>query len=296
MALVPPIFINSVVAIGTRTQDGSTAWLASGFIYGHHLFAISETQSRFRTYLVSNRHVLANAQNLVLRFNPNDDGPAREFSIAFGGDNPGQRLFHPDVTIDLGAVPINANALRDGGIKFDYFRGHEHVATREVAREAGLSEGDFCFLLGFPLGLIGGDRNYVITRHGTIARLTDFLDGRSREIIVDCTRFPGNSGGPVVTKPELLAIEGTKPQKRSYLLGIVSEYISYKDVAVSRQTQRERVVFEENTGLAKIVPAHLLKEWMDSMPWNQATEADKSSAGLGAPSGSDGREVGPAAP
>lgn len=276
MALVPPVFINSVVAIGSRTVDGSTAWLASGFIYGHHLFAVNETQSRFRTYLVSNRHVLANAQNLVLRFNPSDGGPAREFSIAFSEDRPGQRLLHPDASIDLGAVPINVNALREGGITFDYFHGHEHVATREVARDVGLCEGDFCFLLGFPLGLIGGDRNYVITRHGTVARLADFLDGRSKEIIVDCTTFPGNSGGPVVTKPEILAIEGTKAQQNSYLLGIVSEYISYKDVAVSRQTQHVRVVFEENTGLAKVVPAHFLKEWMDGLPRNQISAADRA--------------------
>ncbi|MEN6369752.1 MAG: serine protease [Thermotogota bacterium] len=288
MALVPPAFINSVVAIGTRQDDGAIAWLASGFIYGHHLFAVNEKEGRYRTYLISNRHVFENATNLVLRFNPTDDGPAREFAMTFSGAGAVQRVFHPDATIDLAAVPINVNVLEKSGIRFDYFLGDLHLATREVASSAGLYEGDFCFLLGFPFGLIGGERNYVITRHGTIARLSDFLDGRSKEIIVDCMNFPGNSGGPVVTKPELVAIQGTKSQQQSYLLGIVSEYIAYRDVAVSRQTQRVRVVFEENSGLARVVPAHFLREWMDGLPQNKITDADWLDAGLPVPGGVDG--------
>jgi len=270
MALIPPTFINSVVAIGTRKSDGNIAWFASGFLYGHHLYKIDDTQSRFKVYLVTNRHVLAEVQNVILRFNPQEDKPAREFPIDFSGENAAKRLFHPDPAIDLGAVAINANVLRDNGIEFDYFRGNVQIVTLTLAQEIGLFEGDFCYLLGFPMGLIGGHRNYVITRHGTLARISDFLRGHSNEILVDCMNFPGNSGGPVVTKPELLSIQGTKSQNNSYLLGIVSQYITYQDVAVSTQTNRPRVVFEENSGLAKIVPAHYLKEWMDGLPQNQA--------------------------
>ncbi|MEN6615143.1 MAG: hypothetical protein ABFD12_01160 [Syntrophorhabdus sp.] len=43
------------------------------------------------------------------------------------------------------------------------------------------------------------------------------------------------------------------------LVGIVSSFIPYREVAVSEQTRRPRIVFEENSGLANLVPAWVLK-------------------------------------
>ena len=45
--------------------------------------------------------------------------------------------------------------------------------------------------------------------------------GANKEFLVDAFVFPGNSGGPVVSKPEALAITGTKSQDYAYLIGIV---------------------------------------------------------------------------
>ena len=53
--------------------------------------------------------------------------------------------------------------------------------------------------------------------------------------------------------------------RRSLLLGIVSSYIPYADVAVSRQTGRPRITFEENSGLAKVVPIDMAKECCDAV-------------------------------
>jgi hypothetical protein len=61
-------------------------------------------------------------------------------------------------------------------------------------------------------------------------------------------------------KPEALAIEGTKPQVAPYLIGIVQAYVPYQDVAVSLQTARPRVIFEENTGLAAVHPVDFIAE------------------------------------
>jgi hypothetical protein len=35
---------------------------------------------------------------------------------------------------------------------------------------------------------------------------------------------------------------------------MVVDYLSYTDVAVSQQTQRPRITFEENSGLASVLP------------------------------------------
>ncbi|MCW3996945.1 MAG: serine protease, partial [Candidatus Bathyarchaeota archaeon] len=126
--------------------------------------------------------------------------------------------------------------------------------------DLGIMEGDFAYVLGFPMGLIGKNRNTVIARSGTIARIRDTLAKNNKEFLIDAFVFPGNSGGPVISKPELFAIEGTKSQRASYLIGIAKSYVPYRDFAISRQTRRLRVIFEENSGLAAVHPIDYVQE------------------------------------
>ena len=134
------------------------------------------------------------------------------------------------------------------------------MADRDKANELGFSEGDGIYILGFPMNLVGEGRNYVIAREGSIARIRDALAGTMNEFLVDALVFPGNSGGPVILRPELTSIKGTASQKRSYLIGMVKSYIPYQDVAISRQTKRVRIIFEENSGLASVIPMDFVKE------------------------------------
>lgn len=110
------------------------------------------------------------------------------------------------------------------------------------------------------MGIIGGDRNFVIVRGGSIARIRDTLQESSKDFLVDAFVFPGNSGGPAVSKPEALSITGTKSQSDAYLIGIIKSYLPYKDIAISEQTKRPRVIFEENSGLAAIQPIDFIQE------------------------------------
>jgi hypothetical protein len=55
-------------------------------------------------------------------------------------------------------------------------------------------------------------------------------------------------------RPEVTAITGTAAHERAMVIGIVSSYLRYQDVAISPQTGNIRVVFEENSGLASVVP------------------------------------------
>src|SRR5438445_5964918 len=67
LALIPPFFLDCVVAIGVATPvllpDGTVKreikWTASGFLYGDFVEKVSEKESRYRgPYLVTNRHVI----------------------------------------------------------------------------------------------------------------------------------------------------------------------------------------------------------------------------------------------
>jgi S1-C subfamily serine protease len=123
-----------------------------------------------------------------------------------------------------------------------------------------VTEGDSVFALGYPIGNVGKTRQYVILRGGVISRIHDLLEGFSSDYIIDAPVFPGNSGGPVIIKPEYIHIEGTQSHTQSRLIGLVKSYIPYSDVAISPQTGRPRVVFEENTGLTNVEPVDYIVE------------------------------------
>lgn len=44
----------------------------------------------------------------------------------------------------------------------------------------------------------------------------------------------------------------------------MQSYETYKDVAISRQTRRPRIVFEENSGLASVIPVDRVNELMQA--------------------------------
>ena len=273
MALIPPFFLDCVVAIGIDVGEGKRRWVASGFLYGHFLSKVDEETNQYRTYLVTNRHVLEGQKVVYLRFNPREAVPAREYTLQFEGvENPAAYVPHSDPDIDLAVVQINVNTLDKDGIQFSYFMSDRHVADRKSLEELGFTEGDFGYILGFPMGLVGAERSFVIVRQGAIARIRDYLAGASKELLMDCMIFPGNSGGPVVTKPEAMSIQGTKSQSAAYLIGVVAGYIPYRDVLKSRQTNEDRMIVVENSGLSSIVPVQYLIDLIQSLQPSPDTE------------------------
>ncbi len=266
MALIPSFFLDCVVAIGFENPDGSRQYAATGFLYGNFI-AQEGNGKTYKIYLVTNKHVFNDSKIAWLRFNPEGDEPAREYDIVLlDRDNNRTWKTHPDPDIDLAIIEINATFLKSQGIRFEFFRSDQHLITKAQAAEAGISEGDGVFVLGFPMGMIGEKRNFVIVKQGAIARIRDALTGNAKEFLVDTSIFPGNSGGPVISRPEIVSIQGTQPYSRSSLLGIVASYVPYQDVAISMQTKRPRVIFEENSGLASIVLVDYLVEIVDAIP------------------------------
>lgn len=295
-ALIPPTYFDAVVAIGIKpamvsydaqhrptVSRGNFLPLASGFLYGAFIKKVDEKVNSYSVYFVTNAHVIDGAlqseqkqiemlkqQNLsteippytlFLRFNAKDGKPARDdLSLPFKNDQ-GKDAWHRHSLVDLAIAPIDVTVLDKAGIEYSYFRS-DQAMDRAEAKQSGLGEGDGVFALGFPMGLgvSGENRNYVLARQGSIARIRDCLDGSMNEFLTDLFVFPGNSGGPVVVKPDLISIEGTKPQASAKLIGIVREYVPYTDVAISQQTQRPRIFFEENSGLAGIIPIDYLNE------------------------------------
>ncbi|MHB8792553.1 MAG: S1 family peptidase [Thermoleophilia bacterium] len=262
MALLPPHYLDAVVALGIGPTAKERRWIGTGFFY-----AIpsekkdSQGNTSFTVFLISNRHVFENLKQLVIRLNSAADKTCKEYVVDLIARN-GRKIWveHPEDDVDVAALWINARFLQQDRRRFSFFVETATVLTKDKLAECPLTEGDGVYLLGYPMGIVGEQRNYVICRGGSIARLRDVKDGNGKEILVDAFVFPGNSGGPAITRPEIASVQNTKSFASAHLLGIVKSYVPYQDIAISQQTGNPRIIFEENSGLTSVVPAEFIRQ------------------------------------
>ncbi|MBA2589708.1 MAG: trypsin-like peptidase domain-containing protein [Alphaproteobacteria bacterium] len=275
-AQIPQTYLDSVVALGSPllvtkpdgTQETQWSTEGTGFFYATLVQDDPAPENRrYETYLVTAKHVvlghLANQKSdLHVRLNPKDPGkPDQEFSL------PNQPpagthgwFFHPNPTIDVAIVQVSFPFLREQGFDPPTFVNDANTAGSAKMKELGVSAGDGVFVLGFPMNLAGIKKNYVIVRQGNIARVNDMLDGAVSTFMIDSHVFPGNSGGPVVLKAEISSIQGTKAQANALLIGLVIAYVPYTDTAFSQQTGQARISFQENSGLAEVIPTDYIDQ------------------------------------
>jgi hypothetical protein len=273
--LIPPFFIDCVAALGSMRpipqpvgQPPRTEWATSGtgFFYGSPIKPEEEPR-RYHVFLVTAKHVveshITNQTDIRVRVNSKDaNQPVQDFQLSrlVGA---GHWFFHPDPDIDVAVTRINWDMLQAHAIEPSFF--HDQLAAnRATLKDREVAAGDGIFVFGFPMGLTGEQRNYVIVRQGCIARISEMLDGATSTFLIDAPVYPGNSGGPVILKPEMTSIEGTKNQLSATLLGLVTAYLPYQDIAVSPQTKQVRVIFQENSGLARVLPTDFIDETIDA--------------------------------
>jgi hypothetical protein len=261
MALIPQHYIDSVVAIGVEHSKEQYSWIGTGFLYGELLTKTADLRNTYTPYLVTNKHVLENLDKIVVKFNPQNDQASKDYPLPLKNKDGSLRWTgHPSAEVDVAVIEINLQYIIDEGMKFKFFQSDKNVLTSSEMFKEGLSEGDFIYVLGFPMGILSSDRQYVFARSGIISRIKDLYENRSKDFVVDAFVFPGNSGGPVISKIESNTLKGTKAINKARLIGIIKAYIPYKDVAYSSQTKKPRITFEENSGLSLVEPVEKITE------------------------------------
>ena len=120
------------------------------------------------------------------------------------------------------------------------------------------------------MNLVNDSIKAPICRLGCISRVADAFvsDKPVCSFLVDAQTFPGNSGGPIVSRPEHMSIQGTPKNENANLIGILSAYIPYRETLFSRQTGRDRMVQEENSGLTIVHPVDRIKEVVE-LEWQR---------------------------
>ena len=252
MALIPPGYLNAIVSLGTMAKSFDHA--GTGFLYAHPLPRIGD-RTPYRYFLVTNKHV-AETPVTHVRFNHSANGLTVEpiGSVASKG-----WTLHPKGS-DIAVAPLDLSSPVLTGrspLNMDIFVGDVGTTFGEGVQP---TEGDGVFLIGFPLGMVGDARNFPVVRFGTVARIQDWIQKHKDTFIIDVPAFPGNSGGPVVLKPETTAISNTKVNTLCLLAGVVSHQIRSEEAAISEFTGEPRIVFVENTGLAVVVPVEMVRD------------------------------------
>ena len=269
--------LNTVVAIGRSLEDGSKVWLGSGFMLAHTYRLDLQGESRYRAFIVTNKHVIAGLDKIVVRFSPGTygkgSGAAEISEIVLNNQGKHMWAAHPDGSVfDLALITFYPGGAAQRAGHFNMVindpapdpkvLGDRFVITQKIS-ESAAAEGEDVHVLGFPIGvlsdqLFGPERSYPVARRGSIAWIRPALDNVNTEFLIDAFIFPGNSGGPVF-KPCRSTV-GQGQVETDCLIGMVKAYMPYTDSALSRQTGKVRVTFEENSGLAVVVPVESIQQ------------------------------------
>lgn len=260
MSIIPRFFMEATVVLG-RLPISNPRWCATGFVAGRYE-GTQDGNEKFSTYLITNRHVVENEEKMVMQVNLQNGVKAYLLSLASENSTPNYSA-HP--AADVIACHINITPALSEGAQLPFFDLRHHTLTLQQMRDTGVCEGGLAYTLGFPVSIASDFVNSTVKtpvcRMGCISRVENvYHDSSSRNFLIDATTFPGNSGGPVISRPENIAITDTPYNTSANLIGLVSAYLPYREVLCSTQTHRDRMISEENSGLTVVVSVDSIKE------------------------------------
>jgi S1-C subfamily serine protease len=275
MAIIPDFFLNAVVAIGVDQSKDEKHWIGTGFIVGRKE---TDNPTLSTHYIVTNKHVIKNQKYVYVRFNSLGGSLVKDYRIDLY-DEDGKQLFtpHPHEKTDVIALQILPQTLINDKSIWGSFDLEDHALTLDKMKTTGVQEGSLVYALGFPMDLVDPIK-VPICRLGCISRVSDaFLLKKKKPVfLVDAQTFPGNSGGPIISRPEYISIDGTPNNTSANLIGILSAYIPYRETLYSGQTGNARMIQEENSGLTVVHPVERIQEVVE-LEW-QRIEAVRATA------------------
>lgn len=271
MAIIPPFFMDAVVALGVELPNHQKHWVGTGFLVVRR----EQTNPDFSTvYIITNKHVVNNQGQVYVRFNNNDATGVKDLLLQLANKD-GEKFYseHPHLNVDIVAIQVLPQVIMDNHSSLSFFDLDTHALILNQMQSTGVDEGSLVYALGFPMNLVNDSVKAPICRLGCISRVADAFVNPQTAVayLVDAQTFPGNSGGPIVNRPEYVSIDGTPKNTSANLIGILSAYIPYRETLYSRQTGRDRMIQEENSGITIVHPVDRIKEVVE-LEWARIEE------------------------
>lgn len=247
----------TIVFLGKTTREGKIQFYATGFLVS--------IQNVF--HLVTAKHVVVDSETGEFI----DSGMLAFFNLK--GGTIGSRsideikthlavnwIFHEDKDVDIAIIPFGLDPQKDDV---------KTIPENLFLSTDRLFELYDVFFLSYQPGIQPQKRISPVIRNGTISLLND-----DKTFYIDAFAFPGNSGSPVFLKPSPIrfdegGISIGRDQLGGKFVGIIGEYLPYQEIAISTQTGRPRVVFEENTGLSKVWSVTFIRQIVKSDTFKQ---------------------------
>ena len=267
MAIIPQQYKDATTVIGVKNKNGKPIWFATGFMVGRYEGTDSHGIEKYSVYLITNKHVIENVTDIELQYNLNNNATNISLTLVRNG----VKLYseHKNQDIDIVAIRVNINSVVQNGINITFFSLKDSVLTLADMKNTGVCDGTFTYALGFPVGidskLVDNILKDPICRLGCISKIEHLYHSANldNKYFIDSNLFPGNSGGPIINRPEIVSLNGTSSNSSSMLIGIVSAYLPYREILYSKQTQRDRMITEENSGLAVVFPVDFINETVE---------------------------------
>ncbi len=199
--------------------------IGTGFFAGFSDVPQQDGTKRTLLFLVTNKHVIAERSEIVVRIE-GADGKPECVSVPLRRDGE-QKNVTParESGVDLVAINIGPTVTKVTG--FDY----NMLIDNRVLKAFEIEEGTEVITLGFMLKNPGFEHNYPTVRFGKVASLNSerwysgYTKTDEQAYVVDCNLTFGTSGSPVILNPEQMRVtEDNKFQHRRVpvlLLGVV---------------------------------------------------------------------------
>ena len=221
-----------------RLEDSEKKYFSvgTGFLIDYQL----------RNILVTCKHIVEGKKYLYTAFNLKDGNITRRSLESIKSMFEVDWVFHKNE--DIAMIIFGIDTEKD-----DLLR----IPNDLIEDFKNTEIGDDIFFLGYPLGIKPLKKFDPLVRAGIIS-----MKEEKDFVIIEGNAFPGSSGSPVFLKPSIFNLKAkTIGQIRdAKFIGMLTGYIPYTDVAISQQTGKPRLIFEENSGLAKVLSTNLIRE------------------------------------
>lgn len=252
----------TIIFLGKINEEGEIQFHATGFLVCiQHIF-----------HLVTAKHVVVDSitgefidSDTLAFFNLKDGKIGSRSLNEIKKNHAVNWILHENKDVDIAIIPFGLDPQKEDV---------KTIPDNLFLSVDRLFELYDIFFLSYQPGIQPQKRISPVIRNGTISLIND-----DKTFYIDAFAFPGNSGSPVFLKPSPIRFDERGisiggDQLGGKFIGIIGEYIPYREVAISTQTGRPRVVFEENTGLSKvwsipfinnIVESDIFRQQLDKM-------------------------------
>ena len=244
--------------------DGSKA-VGTAFVY------VLGTNEGNVHLLVTNKHVLRDATDVVLQFTRSRDGePALGEAVhaRFAPFNPATWFGHPAPTVDVGVMPLGPaiNQLIAAGNE-PFYRALPESFVPDDATLKELDALERVIFIGYPAGLYDSANLTPIARQGLTATPIA-LDYRGLPaFLIDAAVIAGSSGSPVFLFDRGMIVDrrgNVTIGSRTYLLGVLAAvHTDEVEAEVAEAADRLVARFRQAIGLGIVFKASTINECVD---------------------------------